>query len=131
YSNNAGGRDGGSDIGSSGAIVFLNSDWENDHEVTVNTDIPDNTLLVDYTDHGISAVVRDGRITVKVPANREGRGYLVMAKPGIGGEFLPARSSVTQEWEGNADLGIRPADGQWRQVCRIWVDGGKIIRSRL
>lgn len=120
------------DGGSSGAMVFLNSDWENDHEVTVNTDIPDNTLLVDYTDHdGITAVVRDGRITVRVPANREGRGYLVLAKPGIGGEFLPARSSVTQEWEGNTDLGIRPADGQWREVCRIWVDSGETIRSRL
>ncbi len=116
---------------SGGAMVFLNSDRENEQEVTVRTGIPDNTLLVDYTDQGISVVVRDGRITVKVPANRDGRGYLVLARPGIEGRFLPGRSSVTQEWEGSADLGIRPADGEWREVCRIWVDGNQIIRSRM
>lgn len=121
---------GGSGNGS-GAIVFLNSDRENDQEIDVYTDISDNTVLMDYTYHGVSAAVRNGRLSVKVPANRDGRGYLVLAKPGIQGSFQPGRSGVTQEWEGNADLGIRPASGEWQEICRIWVDSNQVIRSRL
>lgn len=113
------------------AMVFMNSDKHNTNAVTVPTSIPNGTLLTDYTDHNISATVSNGQLTVTVPANINGRGYLVMAPPGITGEFAAGRTSVTQEWDAAADLSIPPASNNAQEVCRIWVDKGQTIITTL
>ncbi|RCH53882.1 hypothetical protein DJ568_15185 [Mucilaginibacter hurinus] len=117
--------------GGSQAMVFLNSDQQNDISVTVNTTIPNGTVLTDYTDHDANATVTNGQITVKVPANINGRGYLVLARPGITGTYKIPSADITQEWEGNKDLGIKPASGTRQEVCRIWVDGNKKLTSKM
>jgi hypothetical protein len=99
--------------------------------VTVPTSIPDGTVLTDYTDHNISATVTNGTLMVTVPANKNGRGYLVMAPPGITGTFAVTKASVTQEWDAADDLSIPPASNNMQEVCRIWVDGGQSISSTL
>jgi len=112
-------------------MVFLNSDQDNSLTDTVTTTIPDGTRLVDYTDHNVKATVRNGKIILTVPANKDGRGYLVMARPGIKGTFTPVKKSTTQEWDASTDLSIRPASGEKQMVCRIWVDKHTGITSSL
>lgn len=113
------------------AMVFLNSDQHSTNTVTVPTSIPNGTVLTDYTDHNVTATVINGQLTVTVPANINGRGYLVMAPPGITGQFTPGKTSVTQEWDGAPDLSIPPASGNEQEICRIWVDKGESITSTL
>ncbi|RYE12565.1 MAG: T9SS type A sorting domain-containing protein, partial [Sphingobacteriales bacterium] len=112
-------------------MVFMNSDKVNPVEANAPTTIPEGTVLVDYTDHDITATVTNGKIVVNVPANKNGRGYLVMAAAGIIGSFTPGTSTVTQEWEGNKDLSIPPASNTQQEVCRIWVDNNQSITSAL
>jgi len=113
------------------AMVLLNSNQDADVPVTVPTSIPNGTVLTDYTDHNITATVANGNLVVTVPANKNGRGYLVMAPPGITGTFAVNKNSVTQEWDADADLSIPPASNNMQEVCRIWVDGGQPITSTL
>lgn len=113
------------------AMVFLNSDQHNPDMVTVPTSIPNGTVLVDYTDHNVSATVTNGQLSITVPANINGRGYLVMAPQGITGQFTPGKTSVTQEWDAAPDLSIPPASNNEQEVCRIWVDKGQTITATL
>ncbi len=113
------------------AVVLLNSNQDADVPVTVPTSIPNGTVLTDYTDHHITATVTNGTLTVTVPANKNGRGYLVMAPAGITGTFAVNKTSVTQEWDAADDLSIPPANDKMHEVCRIWVDGGQTITSTL
>jgi alpha-amylase len=114
------------------ALVFLNSDWSTAETITVTTDIPNGTALQDYTGHSFAPVtVSAGKINATVPANVNGRGYLVLAPAGITGSFNPASNSVTQEWEGNSDLSIPPATAVRSEVCRAWVDNGQPLTATL
>ena len=113
------------------AMVLLNSNQDNAVTDTVNTTIPNGTLLVDYTGHNLKATVKHGKLIITVPANKDGRGYLVMAPPGITGSFVPDKKSVTQEWDASKDLSIRPASDKKQLVCRIWVDKNTKIVSTL
>jgi hypothetical protein len=114
------------------ALVFLNSDWNNAESITFNTDIPNGTVLRDYTGHSFTPVtVSGGQVNVIVPANVDGRGYLVLAPAGITGSFSPASNGVTQEWEANSDLSIPPATSSRAEVCRVWVGNGQVLTSSL
>jgi len=113
------------------AFVFLNSDQTNPNLVTVPTTIPNGTTLTDYTDHNVTATVTNGMLSVTVPANMNGRGYLVMAPPGITGSFETHTRPVTQEWDGAEDLSIPPAGNYKQEVCRIWVDNKQTITSTM
>jgi alpha-amylase len=117
--------------GGKGAMVFLNSDQGNAIKDTVITAIPNGTVLTDYTDHMVKATVANGRLIVTVPANTNGRGYLVMAPAGITGHFKPVKKNTTQEWDASADLSIRPASNKKQLVCRILVDKNTKITSTL
>jgi alpha-amylase len=114
------------------ALIFLNSDWTSAETITFTTDIPNGTVLQDYTGHSFTPVtVSGGKVNVTVPTNANGRGYLVLAPTGITGTFSPAQSSVTQEWEANSDLSIPPASGIRSEVCRVWVDNGQQLAASL
>jgi len=113
------------------ALVFINSDRERDQSDTINTTIANGTILVDYTDHHLKAIVKNGKLIVTVPANKNGRGYLIMAPPGITGSFKPIQKSTTQEWDASTDLSIRPASNKKQLVCRIWVDRNSTITSTM
>ncbi|RYZ97948.1 MAG: hypothetical protein EOP47_20520, partial [Sphingobacteriaceae bacterium] len=113
------------------AMVFMNSNQDVAQKVNAPTTIPNGTILTDYTDHNVTATVVGGKISITVPANKNGRGYLVMAPAGKTGSFAPEQVAVTQEWEGNKDLSIPPASNRQQEVCRIWVDNDKTITSIL
>lgn len=113
------------------AMVFLNSDQTNSHLVTVSTSIPNGTVLVDYTGHKLKTTVVKGHISLTVPANKNGRGYLIMAPPGITGSLKPTAHSITQEWDASADLSIPPATDKKQLVCRIQVDKNKPVTATL
>ncbi|RVU02799.1 T9SS type A sorting domain-containing protein [Mucilaginibacter limnophilus] len=113
------------------SMVFLNSNQSAAVTLSAPTSIPDGTVLTDYTDHNITATVTNGKLTVTVPANVNGRGYLVMAPEGITGSFDPEIKTVTQEWDASNDLSIPPASNTQQEVCRIWVDAGKSITTSL
>lgn len=113
------------------AMILLNSNQDEDVRVTVPTSIPDGTALTDYTDHGVEAIVKNDSLTITVPANKNGRGYLVMAPPGIKGNFAVKSHNVTQEWDAADDLSIPPASNNMQEVCRIWIGNGQKITSTL
>ncbi len=113
------------------AMVFMNSDQEKTQKINAATSIPNGTILVDYTDHSITDTVANGRINITVPANINGRGYLVMAPAGIAGQFSRPAETVTQEWDAAADLSILPATDTFQVVCNIWVDNNKPIAASL
>lgn len=113
------------------SLVFLNSDQENALSDTITTGIPEGTILTDYTDHSIKARVKEGRVIVTVPANKNGRGYLVMAPPGITGSFDALKKSTTQEWDASMDLSIPPASSKKQLVCRIWAGKNSKITTTL
>jgi alpha-amylase len=118
--------------GGSKALVFLNSDWTAAEAITFNTDIPNGTVLQDYTGHSFTPVtVSGGHVNLFVPANVNGRGYLILAPAGITGSFSPGQNSVTQEWEANSDLSIPPATSSRAEVCRVWVGNGQELTSSL
>ena len=73
-----------------------------------------------------------GRVTITIPRNDGGRGYVCYSRAGIGGDFAIQGHSVTQDYEGAPDLDIKPADStQFVQVCRVWAAQGKPIRASL
>jgi alpha-amylase len=113
------------------AMVLLNSNQDAAVPAAVPTSIPNGTVLTDYTDHNITATVTNGSLTVTVPANKNGRGYLVMAPPGITGAFAVNKTSVTQEWDASDDLSIPPASNNEQEVCRIWVDNGQPVTATM
>ncbi|RYD85850.1 MAG: T9SS type A sorting domain-containing protein, partial [Sphingobacteriales bacterium] len=112
-------------------MVYLNSNQNADVIANAPTSIPNGTVMVDYTDHNITGTVTDGRLRIIVPANKNGRGYLVMAPAGITGEFVPGSSAITQEWDASEDLSIPPASNIQQEVCRIWVDNNQTITAAL
>ena len=113
------------------AMVIMNSNQTDPETVFVPTSIPDGTVLSDYTDHNVTATVAGGHLSVTVPANINGRGYLVMAPTGITGSFAAKATSVTQEWDASTDLSIPPASSNAQEVCRIWVDNNQTISTAL
>ena len=71
-------------------------------------------------------------MTITIPRNDGGRGYVCYSRAGIGGDFAIQGHSVTQDYEGAPDLDIKPADStQFVQVCRVWAAQGKPIRASL
>lgn len=114
-------------------LVGLNNHGAAPRTITVDTGFGPNSLLHDYTGHGGDARTDDrGRVTITIPRNEGGLGYVCYSRDGIGGDFVIQGHSVTQDYEGAHDLDIKPADStQFVQVCRIWAAQGKPIRASL
>jgi alpha-amylase len=103
------------------------------HTITVDTGFGANVLLHDYAGHAADARTDgQGRVTLTLPKNEGGFGYVCYSRAGIGGGFNPLAQGVTQDYEGAPDLDILPADNsQFVTVCRLWVAQGKTIRTSL
>lgn len=99
----------------------------------MDTGFGPNAVLHDYTGHGGDLRADDrGRVTITIPRNDGGRGYVCYSRAGIGGQFAVQGHSVTQDYEGAPDLDIKPAESaQFVRVCRVWVAQGKPIRASL
>ena len=120
-------------LGGPHLLVGLNNHEAAPRTITVDTGFGPNAILHDYTGHGGDVRTDDhGRVTITIPRNDGGRGYVCYSRAGIGGDFAIQGHSVTQDYEGAQDLDIKPADStQFVQVCRVWVAQGKPIRASL
>jgi alpha-amylase len=120
-------------LGGPHLLVGLNNHGAAPRTITVDTGFGANAILHDYTGHGghVRTDAR-GHVTITIPRNDGGRGYVCYSRAGIGGDFAIQGHSVTQDYEGAQDLDIRPAySTQFVQVCRVWVAQGKPIRASL
>ncbi len=92
-------------------------------QVQITTGFQSGAVLTDYTGHGPAVTVQSGGlVTIQVPTNADGDGYVCYAPQGqeIAIPALPPHTTV-QEYEGSADLDISPAfNGKQTTVCRIW-----------
>jgi len=120
-------------LGDPHLLVGLNNHGAAPRTITVDTGFGPNAILHDYTGHGGDVRTDDhGRVTITIPRNDGGRGYVCYSRAGIGGDFAIQGYSVTQDYEGAQDLDIEPADStRFVQVCRLWVAQGKPIRASL
>jgi len=110
-------REGGSRL-----LVALNNDPSGPRTIHVATGFGSNVHLKDYTGHG-GDVFTDGggSVTLQVPANVNGLGYMCYSVVGQDRPLPTGSHATTQDFEGAADLDILPAEnGQTVTVGRIW-----------
>lgn len=110
-------------------LVGLNDNETASKTITVATGFGANRRLKDYVGHsGEVQTDQNGRVTITIPSNATGNGYVCYAPVGL--QFARNRnvSPVTQEWLGALDLDISPADPNREvTICRVWVAQGKRI----
>jgi len=114
-------------------LVALNKDTGTSRTITVQTGLPPHTRLEDFTGHE-QPVTTDGHsnVTLKVPKNVNGLGYVCYARPGQITPFTVHRIATTQDFEGAGDLDIRPAlEQQSVTVGRVFAGPGNPLEARL
>jgi alpha-amylase len=115
-------------------LVGLNKDKHHPRTLpNVLVGFPPGTRLHDYSGHANDVSVdANGRVTIDLPANEGGLGYVCYSVAGLGGAFQIAPASVTQEFAGAHDLDIKPAEtGAPIQAARIWVAANEPITAML
>lgn len=120
-------------LGGSHLLVGLNNNGIADRTITVDTGFGGNTRLHDYTGHGGDVQTDgNGRVTITIPKDAGGFGYVCYSREGIDGAFDVAGLDVTQDYEGAQDLDIKPADNAAAvRVCRVFVAQGRPIKGAL
>lgn len=125
----------GNELGHDNLLVGLTDNPSYDQTITVATAFGSNVSLHDYTGHGPDVTTDgSGSVTITIPKNAGGAGYVCYARAGITGPAHdPAPSAeTTQEYAGATDLDIRPAEvGVANRVATIWAQAGKPIRLEL
>ena len=122
-------------MGGAHLLVALSKDKDSARTIQgILTGFGPNRILHDYTGHG-GQVSTDaaGHVTITIPSNAGGLGYVCYAVAGIAGGFATGPgSSVTHVFEGATDLDIKPPDNQAAvRVSRIWVASGTQITASL
>jgi galactose oxidase len=120
-------------LGQPGLLVALNNDPNNARTITVATSFGPNVALHDYTGHAQDTVTNaQGSVTIIVPRNADGHGYVCYSRTGINGAFAVQTHATTQDFEGAADLDISPAQsGQLITVGNVWCEQGTPIAAGL
>jgi alpha-amylase len=119
-------------MGGGHLLVGLNKDENTGRTVTVQTGFPANSQIHELTGNGVSATTNNNsQATIVIPKNTNGRGYVCYAHTD---KIIPvARISraTTQEYEGAADLDIRPAvENERVSVCRIFIAADTTLTVR-
>ena len=113
--------------GAPNLLVGLNNDPANGWKtVTVQTGFGANVHLHDYSGHS-GDVWTDGagRVTIGIPPNDNGSGYVCYSRAGLDKPNGVTRKATTQVFEGAEDLDIGPAvGGETVTIGRIWCDAG-------
>ncbi len=114
-------------------LVGLNDNGSSSRTVTVQTKFGGNVSLHDYSGHSPDVWTNwDGTVTITIPADVNGGGYVCYSWQGYGGGYQINNYAVTQEYAGATDLDIRPADNTAQvQVCRVYVAKGKSVSGAL
>jgi alpha-amylase len=122
--------------GKPGLVAIFNNDQWNEYTVSIPTSHPPGFMLHEYT--GMSNTWLDvwtdsrGHITVTVPRNNNGHGYLVFAVPQA--PNYPPRPALmtTQEFECAGDLHATGAiKNETRVIARISIDEGSLVHCHL
>jgi alpha-amylase len=121
-------------LGGSHLLVGLNKDKSASRTINnVFTGFGPHVPLHDYTGHADDVVTdANGHVSIVIPRNANGSGYVCYSIVGIADGFRTPPASVTQVFEGAADLDIKPAlTTSTVQVCRIWVAAGTPVTVSL
>jgi alpha-amylase len=120
-------------MGGEHLLVGLNKDPSASRTITVQTGFPPNTQLQEFTGHGATVTTQsNSQVTIVIPKNNNGDGYVCYARPTQLKPFLPTPRVTTQEYEGAADLDIKPAvENERVQVCRVFVEADAHLQVRL
>ena len=118
-------------LGGPHLLVALNNDPENQRTISVATGFGAQVALHDYTGHsGDVFTDGSGNVTITVPRNNGGLGYVCYSRAGQDGGFEITTRPVTQDFEGAADLDILPATvGKIVQPCRVWCAANSQISA--
>ncbi len=107
-------------------LVGLNNDPDHGwRTLTVPTGFGPGVQLHDYTGHaGDVHTDGSGAVTIGVPPNRGGTGYVAYSRTGQGRAFVAAPHRTTQIFEGADDLDIGPVrNGESGPIARVWAAG--------
>lgn len=120
-------------LGGPHLLVGLNNDPGNQRTITLATGFGANAALQDYTGHAPDVFTNgNGNVTITIPRNDNGLGYVCYSRAGQGGGFDITPRSVTQDFEGAADLDILPAlSGKPVQAGRVWCAANRPVHARL
>ena len=119
-------------MGGQHLLVALNKDAGTSRNITVQTGFPPNTQLQDFSGHaGAISTRHDSTLSLMVPRNDNGKGYVCYALPGHL-RISSQSHATTQEFEGAADLDIKPAvNDEAVPVCRVFCEANSRMQARL
>ena len=120
-------------MGGGHLLVGLNKDANSSRAITVQTGFPPNTQLHEFTGHGGTVTTQsNSQVSIVIPKSINGEGYVCYARPTHLKAFSSSVRVTTQEYEGAADLDIKPAvENERVQVCRIFVEANTHLQVRL
>ena len=120
-------------LGGPHLLAGLNNDPDAPRTIRVQTGFGAHVPLHDYTGHGGDiATDADGTVTITIPLNHNGQGYVCYSRTGFGGLFAATPQSVTQDFEGSEDLDIHPlATGATVAAGRVWCSANTPIHLEL
>lgn len=120
-------------LGGPHLLVGLNNDPGNQRTITIATGFGANAALHDYTGHAPDIFTNgNGNVTITIPRNDNGLGYVCYSRAGQGGGFDITARAVTQDFEGAADLDILPASSEKPvQAGRIWCGANTAVRAHM
>jgi alpha-amylase len=116
--------------GAPGLLIGLNNDiWGGWKTVNIQTSFGPNAHLHDYTGNS-GDVWTDGmgRVTVGIPPNDNGHGYVCYSRAGLDGSIPGRHQQTTQMFAGSADLPTPPASQAGTPAGRIWCEKGANVR---
>jgi alpha-amylase len=120
-------------LGGPHLLVGLNNDPNGARRIRVASGFGGNVVLHDYTGHAADVQTdAAGNVTLDIPQNSNGLGYVCYSRQFQNGGFDIAAHSVTQDFEGAADLDILPAlNGKAVKAARVWCSAGSPLRAQL
>jgi alpha-amylase len=121
-------------LGYPNLLVGLNNDMSNGwRTITVQTGFGPNVQLHDYSGHAGDVWTNgSGAVTIGIPENDNGMGYVCYSRLGYGQPFSAQSQMATQVFAGADDLDIGPArDGRTIDIGRCWCAAGTSIAATL
>jgi alpha-amylase len=120
-------------MGGEHLLVGLNKDAGSGRTITVQTAFPPNAQLQEFTGHGAAVSSQpDSRVSLTIPRNENGQGYVCYSRPAQLKPFSPAARETSQLFDAAADLDIQPAvENQRLQVCRVFAESHTRLQARL
>ena len=117
-------------LGGAHLLVGLNNDPRGPRTIHVATSFGANVSLHDYTGHAADVTTgNDGSVTITIPRNINGLGYVCYSRQGIGEAIAVNGRPANQTFFGAIDLDIEPAQsGKSVNVGRIWCAANTPIR---